>query len=306
MRDVPILITYDVHIHSIYSVSEVDRCVQHALAEHDRVGVKASFLFPAEAARLMKVTVRTLLQEGHRVGCHGLTHRDETYDSMLPSVQEDKLRQATREMEDAIQQPVTFFRAPVFKISGTTIRILEELGYEADLSMNSQRLGVFSSDVWNVSWLMAPRCPYHPDTRYPWRKGKSKLWEIPLSCFGLPFMINTGLVFGLAFMKAFFRGLYLESRYSKKPIVYMLHPEDLYPLREAPRRARFRWRDLIPTRDHGFRFKYSLFETNPTKIARHCQMLLDYMRPFGGVKFLTVPGYVAELNQGGLTADLQR
>lgn len=267
------------------------------------MGVKASFLFPAEAARLMKTTVRAILQEGHQIGCHGLTHRDETYDSSMSlSAQEDRLRQATREIEDLIQQRVTFFRAPAFKISGATIRILEELGYEADLSVNSQRLGVFSSDVWNLSWMVAPRRPYHPDILYPWRRGRSRLWEIPLSCLFLPFMVNTGQVFGSAFMKAFFRGLYFESSYSKKPIVYMLHPEDLYPWREPPRRVPFRWRDLIPTRVHGFRFKYSLYETNPAKVAHHCQILLEYMRSFSRAKFLTVPEYVAELNRGAITS----
>lgn len=290
--------TYDIHIHAAHPAPEVDRYLQHTLAVHDRNGVKASFLFPAEAARLMKNTVRALLKEGHEVGCHGLTHRDETYTSMPPSVQGDKLRQATCEIEDVVQQRVTFFRAPVFKISGATLRILEELGYEADLSVNSQRLGVFSSDVWNVSWMVAPRRPYHPDFRYPWRKGRSKLWEIPLSCFLLPFMVNTEQVFGLAFMKAFFRGLYLESRYSKKPIVYMVHPEDLYPWRAPLKRVPFRWRDLIPTRVHGFPFKYSLYETNPAKVARDSQSLLEYMRAFPRVKFLTVPEYVTELNRG--------
>ncbi len=52
---------------------------------------------------------------------------------------------------------VTFFRFPVFKISGATLRILEELEYEADLSMNSQRWG-FSSDVWKVSWMSLHEC----------------------------------------------------------------------------------------------------------------------------------------------------
>lgn len=293
------LLTYDIHINSPHPVAAVERFLHHTLAEHSRWGVKASFLFPAEAARLLKPVVRALLNEGHEIGCHGLTHdRVETYDSLPPPVQEEKLSRATREIEDIIQQPVTFFRAPVFKISGATIGVLEGLGYKADLSMNSQRLGLFSSDVWNVTWMIAPRRPYHPDTRYPWRRGQSKLWEIPLSCCVLPFMVNTAQVFGLSFMKAFFRGLYLESCCSGKPIVYMAHPEDLCSNREAVNRRPFHWRDLIPTRIDGFPFKYSLYETDPVKVSRSCRGIVEYIRSFAEVRVLTVPEYVAALDEG--------
>lgn len=298
MRDVPVLITYDVHVHALYQAAEVERYLDRVLAEHDRLGLKASFLVPAEAARLMKPAVRALLREGHQVGCHGLTHRDEYYDAMPARAQEETLRRATGEIEDVVQQRVVFFRAPVFKISGTTIRILEELGYEADLSMNSQRLGVLSSDVTNVTWLLAPRRPYHPDTVRAWRRGGSKVWEIPLSCLGFPFMVNTQQVFGAAFMAAFFRILYLEARARGGPIVYMLHPEDLCADRAKPARPRFRFRDLIPSRTHGFAFKYALYETDPVTISRDCHALFRVMRGAAGVRFATVPEYVAELNRG--------
>jgi len=297
VRSVPILLTYDIHTHAAHSAPEVDRYLQHVLELHARMGVKASFFFPAEAAQAMKQTVVSLVREGHAVGCHGLTHRNESYKAMPPAEQKEKLSRATREIEDIIQQRATFFRAPVFKISGATIRVLEELGYEADLSMNSQRLGLSSSDVWNVSWMLAPRRPYHPAFHYPWRKGQATLWEIPLSCILLPYMSNTGLVFGSGFMKAFFRGLLIESRWSKKPVVYMLHPEDLYPWRKSLAHPPFRWRDVIPTWTEGFRFRRSLFETEPQKIAAISEALLRHMVSARRVSCSTVPEYVAELTR---------
>jgi hypothetical protein len=245
----------------------------------------------------MKQTVGSLVREGHAVGCHGLTHRNESYKAMPSAEQKEKLYRATREIEDIIQQRVTFFRAPVFKISGKTIRVLEELGYEADLSMNSQRLGLFSSDLLNLGWMVAPRSPYHPDFRYAWRKGRSKIWEIPLSCMLLPYMSNTALVLGLTFMKAFFRSLWIESLWSRKPIVYMLHPEDLYPLRDSSVRPPFRWRDLVPTMEEGFRVRRQLFLTDARKIARMSQALLEHMCEAGRVQFVTVPEYVTELGR---------
>ncbi len=291
----PVLLTYDIHTHAAHAAPEVDRYLQNVLELHARIGVKASFFFPAEAARAMKQTVVSLVREGHGVGCHGLTHRNESFKSMPEGEQREKLSRATAELEDIIQQRVTYFRAPVFKISGLTIRILEELGYEADLSMNSQRLGLLSSDVWNISWMVAPRRPYHPDFRYAWRKGESKLWEIPLSCIFLPYMSNTALVVGLSFMKMFFRGLCIESQQSGKPIVYMLHPEDLFPWRESPKRWPFRWQDLVPTRAEGFRFRRSVVETDAKKIARMSHALLEHMCAAERARFCTVPGYVAEL-----------
>jgi hypothetical protein len=298
VKTVPVLLTYDIHTHAAHSASDVDRYLQRTIEVHARMGVKASFFFPAEAARAMKETVASLVRDGHAIGCHGLTHRNESYKSMPPTEQKEKLTRATREIEDIIQQRVTFFRAPVFKISGTTIRILEELGYEADLSMNSQRLGVLSSDVWNMSWMAAPRCPYHPDFRRPWRKGAAKLWEIPLSCLLFPFMVNTGQALGLGFMKRFFKALYFEARRLRKPIVYMSHPEDLYQGREAPERPVFRWADLLPSRSHGFRVRYAFYQTDPVKVTRLSESLLEHMRGLRAVRFLTVPEYVTELQKG--------
>jgi hypothetical protein len=289
--------TYDVHIHAMHSASEVERYLEFAQALHDELDVRASFFFPAEAAQQMKKRVRGLLEHGHEIGCHGLTHRNEYYDAMPADVQQETLRRATLEIEDVIGQRVTFFRAPVFKLSGATLRILEDLGYEADLSMNSQRLGLFSSDVLNLTWMIAPRRPYHPDLRRPWQRGTSKLWEIPLSCLLLPFMINTGLALGSAFMKSFFRGLHLEAGYVGKPIVYMTHPEEVCPDRPSLPHPALGWRDLIPTRAEGFQVRKALYQTDARKIACLSAELLECMRRAPRVKFMTVPEYVTALNR---------
>lgn len=111
--------------------------------------------------------------------------------------------------------------------------------------MNSQRLGMLSSDVWSVSWMVVRRGQYHPDFRRPWHKGEAKLWEMTLFYLLFPFMVNTGQALGLAFMKVFFGALYFEARRLVRPIVYMSHPEDLYPSRKRTERAVFRWTDLL-------------------------------------------------------------
>jgi hypothetical protein len=291
------LLTYDIHIHERHSGSHVDQYLRRVMDLHDDWGIKATFLFPAEAAKLMKETVRLLLRQGHEIGCHGLTHRKEYYDLMPASLVKETLRRATSEIEEVVGQAVRTFRAPVFRISGTAVSVLEELGYEADLSINSQRLGIFSSDPLNVRWMMAPRVPYHPDiVARPWRRGTSRIWEIPLSCFLVPFVSNTGLIFGSVFMKWFFRTLYLESTVSRKPIVYMMHPEDLSEYQCVQSKIALRWRDLIPTRTGGFGFRHALYETDPHKIVRMSKSLVAVMRAMP-VRFMTVLEYVAVLNR---------
>ena len=297
MNRVTVLVTYDIHLHA-YVPGQMERFLHSTLEEHARRAVPATFLFPAEAARQLQPTVRTLLEAGHEIGNHGLTHQGgEVYDLLSRQVQEQFLRQATDELEAVTQRRMRCFRAPAFRLSGTTIAALEALGYEAELSMNSQRLGLLSSDPWNVSWMLAPRGPYHPDVRHAWRRGTTRMWELPLSCVLVPFMSNTMRIFGLPFMKAFFRLLHAEARATGRPVVFMSHPEELCEARPADLTRPFRWRDLLPSR-YGFQFRQTLIENDPAKVAQLNRSLLDYMRSFEDVEFMTAGEYVDRLNGG--------
>ena len=295
MGRVTVLVTYDIHVHA-YSAGEMERFLHATLREYARRAVRATFLFPAEAARQLQPAVRTLLAAGHEVGNHGLTHQgEEVYDLLAPKVQERLLRQATDELEAVIQRRVRCFRAPAFRISGATIGALEQLGYDAELSMNSQRLGLLSSDPWNASWMLAPRGPYHPDVRHAWRRGTTRLWELPLSCLIVPFMSNTMRIFGLPLMKRFFRVLHAEARVTGQPIIFMTHPEELCEARAADPKRPFRWRDLLPSR-YGFQFRHTLIENDPANVAWLNRSLLDYMQSFDDVEFVTAGECVDRLN----------
>ena len=295
MTDAHVLITYDIHITN-YPLETIRRALREALAEHDRIRARATFFFPAEAARLLAAEVREPAAAGHEIGCHGLTHRrGELYDRLSPDDQRDRLARATAELEAVVGRDIRSFRAPAFRLSGATLRALDELGYDADLSMNSQRLGLLSSDPWNFSWMVAPRLPYHPDGLRPWRPGRLRIWEIPLSCVLLPFMSTTMLVAGLGPMRLFFRVLLAEARVSAKPVVYMTHPEELVADRPRPDARPFRWRSLLPG-EYGFEFRHALVERDPRTIARRSRELFDHMRSAGPVTFQTVGEYVLRLN----------
>ena len=296
MTEIPVLITYDVHITN-YPLEEIRRALYEVLKEQARISSTATLFFPAEAARLLKAEVRELASAGHEIGCHGLTHRSgELYDRLGADDQMDRLRRATAELEDVVGGPVRAFRAPAFRISAATFRALDELGYDADLSINSQRLGLLSSDPWNFAWLIAPRTPYHPDGYSTWRSGRLRLWEIPLSCFILPFMSKTLMIFGLAMMHWFFRGLLAESSVTRKPIVFMTHPEELLAdLNTLPRQP-FRWRHLLPS-EYGFEFRHALLERDPRAVVRMSRDLFDHMRSVDRIAYLTVRDYVRRLNK---------
>lgn len=74
-------------------------------------------------------------------------------------------------LEDVTGNNITCFRAPAFRISADTFRVLEELNVYADLSVCSQRIPLLSSQIKNYHWLLAPRVPYHPSIDDPYSAG---------------------------------------------------------------------------------------------------------------------------------------
>lgn len=292
---VPLLITFDVHTH-VYPLPLIEESFRATREVLGAEGIRATFFVPADSARQMPQLIRDLRAEGHQIGCHGLTHGlEERFDLLPAREQERRLREATAQLEDIVGGPITAFRSPVFRLSGPTLEILDQLGYRADCSVNSQRLGLLGSDPLNVSWLFAPRRPYHPDARNPFRRGTLRLWEIPLSAWLVPFMTSGLQVFRLRAMRQFFRLLHLESRWTGKPIMYLLHTEDLLPRETRAWRPKWTWRHLLPSRDHGFLIRFLFYETDAKLIAAQSRALLHDMQQFPRTASMTVDEYVETL-----------
>jgi len=287
-KTTPILITFDVH-----SYQDADKEVSGWINETARVlrsfSLKATFFIPAVFAERIVDSVRMLVSEGHEIGCHGLTHgTDEEYHILPYEKQKALLCEARKRIENIISTDVISFRAPAFKINGDTIRALDASGFKADISVTSQRLSILSSDVSNNSWLYAPRSPYHPDFKNPCRRGTSKIWEIPQSALIFLFSSNTSMALGESFMRALFKVLWAESRLRNNPIVFMAHPEDIYP-REIKHNYKFKWDHLLPSKRHGFVIRYALMHNKDGKtIARQNVNLLKMMRNSKGIEFFTV------------------
>ena len=289
----PAVLTIDVH-----ERPHLSRNLDHLASALDELGLKATLFVPAvllENPSILGPLVQ-LTQEGHELGCHGLTHaHDESFAHLPEQLQRRKLTTATKIFEDQTGGPVRLFRAPAFRLSAATLRILEELGYVADSSVPSTRLGILSSDMWNVSCLVAPRKPYHPHVNSPFRKGSMSLLEIPMSCFLVPFSISFLQVFGLRIMRMYLTALETESRQNGKPIVYMAHVEDFYPSDHVEPRKKFSIKYFLPSRDHGIEARYLLEERDMFKIYELNTRFCTELAASPSLSFSTMGQYVARL-----------
>jgi len=296
MKPVSVLLTCDIHTH-VQSPAQVDvdlSCAREVLRERKW---PCTFMFPSTSARLLKHQVRALREEGHEIGCHGVTHEPTENFSLLPlEAQRALLRQATDEIADITGERPVSFRAPAFRVCGHTMEALDELGYEGDLSVTAGRLSIFGSDIYNWRPLFAGRRPYHPSIRNPYRSGTAKLWEIPVSAFVVPFLSNMERLAGLSFMKSLFRALYLESRVTGKPIVFVFHAEDLNAAGGVEHVGVLSWKHFIPNRTHGLELRFFLFERNWARVCRDLVALIRYMEGFQGVHFVTARAYLDALD----------
>lgn len=288
-KDINILVSLDVHCYA-HTEKELPSWIQETLKLLNCLSIKATFFFPAIVAEKFSGLLREISGGGHEIACHGLTHgQEEQYNLMPYDKQKKVLREAKERIEEAVKKEVFSFRSPAYKINGDTIRALEENGFRIDTSINPQRLGILSSDVTNIGWLYSPRRPYHPSFNNPFLKANKgvSLWEVPQSAFIFPFMSNTGIAFGGRFMELFYQMLSLESCARRNPIVYMFHPEDVYPERTRFN-YKFKCRDLFPTRLNGFVIRNALFhKKNPKTISSEIIGLLKVMAESKNTRFLT-------------------
>jgi hypothetical protein len=107
-------------------------------------------------------------------------------------------------------------------------------------------------------------------------------------------------------MKMFFRLLYVESRYTGKPIVYLAHPAEFRPRRgksqnlytECIRYIKPEY--LSPTfiRTHGFRFRNAFYRIDGEALLDSTRELFGYMASFPDVTFVTASEYARQNLEG--------
>jgi peptidoglycan-N-acetylglucosamine deacetylase len=196
---------------------------------YSKYDVKSTFFFNGGIVKLIPEVVKMIVAQGHEVASHGLTHTDEdAFDVMPYSKQIQHLSESKKILEDITGTPVISFRAPALRIKKDFTNALLETGYLIDSSVSSQRfdMGLSNGARNKLWWLISPRTAYHPDASNIFRRGTSPLIEVPVSSFFLPYAGTTMRIFPN--MLLLLRNLLkFENQLNKKPIVFLIHPNEL-------------------------------------------------------------------------------
>jgi len=229
------LITNDVELHSIPK-NTIDPSIAddiHAtgltrlLDCYAKYDVKATFYFTGDFAELKPESVELVRGHGHEIGCHGYTHDvNQAFDLLTLEEQVSHLARAKKIIEE-IAGPIRAFKAPALRINEYTIQALETTGFSIDSSVASQRFDgpmSFGSKK-KLNWLFAPRSPYHPSRKSPFRRGDSPVLEIPVSACLFPY-IGTLMRAHPPLFKLIEKILFHESRLTGKPVLFIFHPNE--------------------------------------------------------------------------------
>jgi peptidoglycan/xylan/chitin deacetylase (PgdA/CDA1 family) len=102
-------------------------------------GVPATFFTTGDVARRFPDTVRSIVDSGHELGCHGDSHR--RFSTMAPSTARKELEDATTVLRKFY--PVASFRAPNLDFPASFLPFLRDLGYRVDSSEGRHKPGSF-------------------------------------------------------------------------------------------------------------------------------------------------------------------
>jgi peptidoglycan/xylan/chitin deacetylase (PgdA/CDA1 family) len=206
----------------------LDEALPPLLDLFERYKVISTFFITGRFAELCPAGVKLISSKGHEIGCHGYRHEEgDMLDKSSKHEQHESINKAKSILENLIKKKVESFRSPALRLNGDTIKVLENLGFNYDSSISSQRFdGPFTSGARKkLRWLTAPRKPYYLNRKDPYKKGKSNILEIPISSAFWP-LVGTHLRISPTITRFFYRLLEIESRYTSKPIVFLFHPNE--------------------------------------------------------------------------------
>lgn len=292
-KKVPVLITWDVDPDRWTTPEKRELALTLATDLCEEHNIRSTFFITANHAHEYPTQIERMHRLAQEIGCHGLTHTDEEdYNRMPEDMQRAYIKEARHKLEAAVARPMLSFRSPRVKTSAVTLKLLAEQGYHSDSSVCSQRIDFLSSNLINPGWLMAPRRPYQPHQANAFRRGDTPLWEIPVSALVFPFISGSLNVFGLGFMKTLFRLLYMESKYTGKPIVYLAHPTEFILSKIS--RSIFDPKIWSPSfiRTHGLLVRQVFYRMDGQMWFEATRNLFAYMASFPEVAFMTNSEYV--------------
>jgi peptidoglycan-N-acetylglucosamine deacetylase len=195
---------------------------------YQKYNIKSTFFFTGYFAEKFPQAVKMILPYGHEVGSHGYTHEPEEAFDLLPlQLQIEHLKKSKKILEDISGQEVISFRAPAARVNRNTAIALKETGFLIDSSVSSQRFDMFLTfgNREKLHWITAPRLPYFTAPDNLWKRGNGSIFEIPISALFIPYIGTTLRVIpGISRMTR--RLLQFETSINKKPIVFLIHPNE--------------------------------------------------------------------------------
>lgn len=235
-KDKYCLITNDVETTSILNHKLRDKTGEYVLNQgmprlldlYDKYGVKATFFFTGHIATLYPHVVKMAYERGHEVGSHGLTHEvSQAFDVLTPDEQLSHLKQSKQILEDIIGDEVISFRAPAARVDERFPQIMKEAGFKIDSSVASQRLDMFFSfgALKKLHWITAPRKAYLVNEENIFKKGDSKVMEVPISAMGFPY-IGTFMRIAPGLNRMTRQLLYWETLCNGRQFVFLTHPNE--------------------------------------------------------------------------------
>jgi peptidoglycan/xylan/chitin deacetylase (PgdA/CDA1 family) len=101
------------------------------LALFAETGVRATYFTTGEVAERFPGAVRALVDAGHELGCHGVTHT--AFDALEETAARWEITESARRLRDVAD--VTSFRAPYLRFPERYVRLLEEADFSLDSSL---------------------------------------------------------------------------------------------------------------------------------------------------------------------------
>ena len=292
---IPLLITMDLEIAYDHDINEQKMILQKLCEDLNMSEIPITIFATSESIDVFPEQINSIRNLKHEIGCHGLNHfKGENYKKISEKDINENINLSSKNIEYKIQKTPVCFRGPNMTTSSMTQKILVKNGYIADFSVCSQRIDIFNSKGGEVGWLFAPRLPYRSSDKSPYKKGNVPLWNIPLSCIGFPFISGILYLFGLSFMKFFFRILLNESVKTKKPIVYIFHSYEFTKYISSTRNSR----ELAQSGRDKQPLIHKLYLKDPVKRYNLNLEFLKYMRSFNSVTPMTGKEYCKLLDGG--------
>ena len=266
-----------------------------------KYGIKATFFYTGYIAKLYPEVVKMAANLGHEIGSHGKSHLKENGFDIMPYEKQVKhLEYSKKLLEDISGKPIISFRAPALRVSPNTATALLETGFRIDSSIASQRFDFFLSfgSKKKIKFLNAPRLPYRTNRNNIFIRGQSNLVEIPPSATIIPFAGTTMRIMPkitIYHQKI----LHLEAKLNRKPVVFIIHPNEIIDESYEPRIIKRRSDNVIAyVLSDLLRAKLKTKNLGENALPLYEQLILYYI--IKGYTFTTMQEYVS-LNEGKIS-----